>query len=257
MLDRCPDILIFIDMENLFKKISLVPSVISTNTFLLESDDPVPALAYTFNQTGGRGRESRKWVDFGGKNLALSVSFIPAEREVPLWRVAVLSIPAAEYLSSLGVPDVWIKWPNDVYSADRKISGVLAESVVSGGKISKMVAGIGINVNLSADDLSLIGSRAESVYHATGQLQEMERFTREYIARLSLTMKRSEDLSWVKDRWCELSRMIGREFLWESPGGIIQGRAVSLNDDGTLELETSAGIVRAASGDISLKMPKL
>jgi BirA family transcriptional regulator, biotin operon repressor / biotin---[acetyl-CoA-carboxylase] ligase len=241
-------------MNIIFSSITHLDSVNSTNVYLMESDIPAPAVAYTFNQTAGRGRENRRWLDFSGKNLAISVSFEPAEKEIPLWRVAVLSIPAAEYLISLGVPDIWIKWPNDIYSADKKIAGALADSVFSDGKITRIVAGIGINVNLSADDLLAIDKKAESVYHASGILMDMERFTQEFIARLSLSLKNSSDLAWIKERWCDLSRMIGREFLWESPQGIVPGRALALNDDGTLVLETSSGTVTVAAGDIRIKM---
>ena len=44
-------------------------------------------------------------------------------------------------------PDIRIKWPNDIYWRDRKISGTLIETSLAHGEISRFVYGIGLNVN--------------------------------------------------------------------------------------------------------------
>ena len=240
-------------MLNVFSSIDQLESVNSTNTYLLEKNIPGTALAFTFHQTGGRGRENRVWKDFAGKNLALSVSFTYSEKEIPLWRIATLSIPLAEYLIELGVPDVWIKWPNDIYTSDKKIAGVLAESVFSSGRITRIVAGIGININITTDELTSIDKKASSVFIETGREQNIKSFTEQYIKRLALTITRSSSPTYIRERWCDLSHMIGKEFLWESPHGVVQGKAVALNEDGTLVLETVHGSETVTAGDITLK----
>ena len=43
--------------------------------------------------------------------------------------------------------DITLKWPNDVYWKDRKISGTLIETTISAGHIKDCIFGIGLNVN--------------------------------------------------------------------------------------------------------------
>src|SRR4051812_28356223 len=80
-------------------------------------------------QTAGRGRHGRVWISEAESGLYLSVVLRP-KVEARLMTLITLMAGVAVYdaLEGLSIePD--IKWPNDVLVADRKISGILAETI--------------------------------------------------------------------------------------------------------------------------------
>ena len=105
-------------------------------------------------QTAGRGQRGNKWLTRPGENITLSMYVRPGEDGIPLVKAgdafrltACTALAVASYVSSKGVR-CSIKWPNDIYSSDRKISGMLIESTVSpDGLISDSILGIGVNIN--------------------------------------------------------------------------------------------------------------
>jgi BirA family biotin operon repressor/biotin-[acetyl-CoA-carboxylase] ligase len=116
---------------------------------LLGEDDPEGATVVTDHQTEGRGRLGRTWEDVPGRALLLSVLLRP-EAPMPLW--PELSLVTGEAVAAAlrietGI-DASLRHPNDVVVAGRKLVGVLPEA--SSGRV---VLGIGVNVNQSADEL--------------------------------------------------------------------------------------------------------
>ena len=125
----------------------------STNLYLkqmaLKRDLPDYTVVTTEKQLNGRGQMGTNWVSEYGKNLTFSVlkkfSNFEASKQVLL----NCSIPLAifEVLQQLSVPNLKIKWPNDILSGNQKICGILIETVFRGNQISHAVIGIGLNVN--------------------------------------------------------------------------------------------------------------
>jgi BirA family biotin operon repressor/biotin-[acetyl-CoA-carboxylase] ligase len=116
---------------------------------LLGDDDPEGATVATDHQTSGRGRLGRTWEDEPGRSILVSVLLRP-EAPMPLW--PELSLVAGEAVASAlrtetGV-DATLRHPNDVVVAGRKLVGVLPEA-----RTGRVVLGIGVNVNQSADEL--------------------------------------------------------------------------------------------------------
>ena len=102
---------------------------------------------YTDFQTAGRGAGSNKWHSSRGLNILTSIYFetglAAADQFVfNLWFATSTRRFLAKY-----VPEVLIKWPNDMYIHDRKLAGDLTEHSVSGNCLDCTVAGIGIDVN--------------------------------------------------------------------------------------------------------------
>ena len=100
------------------------------------------------NQTNGRGRRGRTWESFPGQAVYLSVLLRPGwpASEVS-WLGVLGGVAAADALHELGIPDMSIKWPNDILVKGRKIGGVLVEPRVGEGKLDFAVLGMGINVH--------------------------------------------------------------------------------------------------------------
>lgn len=106
-------------------------------------------ICITDNQLKGRGQYDRGWESEPGKNLTFTLIFLPGRGE----RFHILTLACAlslvECLKNLTGSDecACIKWPNDVLLNDRKVAGLLTESIFTGDKVNRLLIGIGINVN--------------------------------------------------------------------------------------------------------------
>lgn len=102
----------------------------------------------TREQTAGRGQRGNSWEAEPGKNITMSLMLHP-EGLHPARQFVIsqaVSLAIVEMLDSY-VPDVSIKWPNDIYVGDRKICGILIENAITGSSITRCIVGIGLNVN--------------------------------------------------------------------------------------------------------------
>ena len=124
----------------------------STNSFLREMIDKEIVADYTVvvadYQTHGRGQMGTTWESDSGKNLMfslfkdLSVHVV----EFPFYISMAISLAIIKALQGFNIPDLSIKWPNDILSANKKICGILIENVIK-NRLNSTVIGVGINVN--------------------------------------------------------------------------------------------------------------
>lgn len=99
-------------------------------------------------QTDGHGRLGRTWHGGCGENLLFSVLIKDktlTENFSSLSLCTAVSI--LKTLNEFGFDNACIKWPNDVYADNKKICGILLESVADEGKITSIIVGVGLNVN--------------------------------------------------------------------------------------------------------------
>ena len=121
----------------------------STNTYLKENYRIYKNLSFVDAsfQNEGRGRLGRKWV--ASKDEALMFSVLIKDKKL-LQNAPILSLVAGsavfKFLQQIGLENVSIKWPNDIYVSGKKVCGILLESV-SHEKIDAVIIGIGLNVN--------------------------------------------------------------------------------------------------------------
>jgi len=116
---------------------------------LLHEDDPEGAVAVAEEQTEGRGRLGRSWHAPAGTSVLVSVLLRPQLEPARLPELSLVAGGAvAEAIARVTGIEPTIKFPNDVLIGGRKVAGILAES--SEGRV---VLGIGVNVNQTADEL--------------------------------------------------------------------------------------------------------
>lgn len=100
------------------------------------------------SQTEGRGQGEHRWHSAPGKNLTFSI--LVKEPDLPASDQAEISRWTAETIVHLlerhGI-DAWIKPPNDVWTGDKKICGILIEHSLRANRINRSILGIGLNVN--------------------------------------------------------------------------------------------------------------
>lgn len=122
----------------------------STNSLLKSAMGNIEPMTMLLarSQTAGRGQRGNSWEAEPGKNLTLSFYFNPktvkpAEQFVVSEAVALAVV---DFLRLKGI-EAMIKWPNDIYTGNRKICGILIENAVMGDKLAWSIAGVGLNVN--------------------------------------------------------------------------------------------------------------
>lgn len=135
-------------------------------------------------QSAGRGRFTRSWVDVGAENIYMSIVLKPSDtiQEVYANLTQYLSVCLCQELELLGLSPK-IKWPNDVLLNNKKVCGILAESVIKGGKLKGIVLGIGVNLNASAQKLSEIDIPATSVNLEIGYSIDKIQFMQNLLTR--------------------------------------------------------------------------
>ncbi len=134
-------------------KIIKLDAINSTNSFLKDlihnSTLEEFTVVVTDQQTSGRGQIDNSWESEPYKNLTISI-FTPLKKvliEHQAFLSFAVSIAIHEVLASLSIPDLWIKWPNDILSDNQKICGILIETTFSQYLIKNTIIGIGLNVN--------------------------------------------------------------------------------------------------------------
>lgn len=144
-------------------------------------------LVYTDHQTQGRGQMGANWTSEKAKNIACSLykEFKGVSINQQFIISMIVSLSIVEALEDIKVPNIAVKWPNDIYSGSKKIVGILIETTMSGREISSAIIGIGINVNqTNFDDLP----QANSLINILGKPTDrtyllhliLEKFTKWY-----------------------------------------------------------------------------
>jgi len=110
----------------------------------------------TEHQTAGRGQRGHAWSSPAGENLLFSVVlepvFLATNEQFLLSQTVALAL--TDLFGAYGI-DTRIKWTNDIYAGDRKLVGILIEHALSGDRLARTIAGIGINVNQQTFDPAL------------------------------------------------------------------------------------------------------
>ncbi|MBC2839097.1 biotin--[acetyl-CoA-carboxylase] ligase [Robiginitalea sp. SC105] len=125
----------------------------STNAHLKrlmqERDLPDGTLVAAAVQTRGRGQPGAGWISERDKNLTFSLlklfQALPAREHFRLNMCVSLAI--AQVLDALEIPEITVKWPNDILSGRFKVCGILIENSLQGDRIAHSIIGIGLNVN--------------------------------------------------------------------------------------------------------------
>lgn len=227
-------------------------TVISTND---EARDAAPAGAAegaTFiaeAQTGGRGRQGRRWHSPAGQSLLFSIILRPAlpPRDFPLL-TAIAGLAVAQASAALTGCKALTKWPNDVVIEGRKFVGILTEARVP----DFAVIGIGVNVSQQPDDFPP-ELRAKATSLAIQSVApSREALLAETLNRLDalydmLLSGRYDDLLTLR-RQREVT--LGHRVLADLAGRQVTGTALDLTEDGGLVIRTADGDETIQSGEI-------
>ncbi len=223
------------------KNLIFLPSCHSTNDIaneIIQNKEFIDGtVIITDHQTAGRGQRGNVWESKLGQNLLMSVilktEFISLEKSFDL-SVAV-AVSVLEALQSLKVPNVSIKWPNDLYINQKKIGGVLIENGIIGQKMSHSIIGIGINIgqqkfkNPRASSL-LIESKKEGICRDN----LVERLCESLESNLQLL--KDNNFAQIHKKYIENLFGKGQTRAFKSAEGIFEGEIIGITNQGHLKI---------------------
>lgn len=128
----------------------------STNTYLKKMRKTEEVKDFTVvtasAQLKGKGQLGAKWESEAGKNLTFSIlkKFDNLSLKDRFMVNICISLAISDCLKQYSVPDVHIKWPNDILSGTSKICGILIENMLLSEQIRSSIIGVGLNVNQTA-----------------------------------------------------------------------------------------------------------
>jgi BirA family biotin operon repressor/biotin-[acetyl-CoA-carboxylase] ligase len=169
-------------------KIIKLSAIDSTNSFLKELATNSVLENFTTvatdRQITGRGQQGSNWESEPFKNLIFSVfvSFDSFRISNSKCLNFAVSLAIFEVLMEENIPDISIKWPNDILSGKNKICGILIENRLKGKEISSTIIGIGLNVNQTIFSSAL--QKASSLKLRTNQTFDLDVLLKKIISKL-------------------------------------------------------------------------
>ncbi|AEG43774.1 biotin--[acetyl-CoA-carboxylase] ligase [Isoptericola variabilis] len=239
----------------------------STSTALVERTRAEPGLAapgalVAEHQVAGRGRAGRTWETPARAALTVSVLLRPHVPAAALgWVPLVAGLAAARAADEAGV-EARLKWPNDVLvpaapdveglGPYRKVAGVLAEVVPGGG----VVVGVGLNVAQTVDELPVPTATSLALAGAThldrgALLVSLVRELTSAVGRLEEAGGDARAAGLARE-YADRSATLGTRVRAElaGAGGVLEGVAARVADDGALVVETADGERVVTAGDV-------
>jgi BirA family biotin operon repressor/biotin-[acetyl-CoA-carboxylase] ligase len=249
----------YLQPENSIQPLIHFASISSTNDYAksiaLESEEGTIVIAD--EQTKGRGRRGRNWHSPANQNIYLSVILKP---DLPIHRVPMFTQMAAaavwEALSP-DLPGLSIKWPNDLLFEGRKICGILTEMSGEMHALHYLVIGIGINVNTTQEDFPEdLQSIASSLRIETGEPRSRQQLAAHVIERLTYHYKqviKTGSFETILDICRDHSSLLGETINIHTRDSVEPARAIQIDSDGRLVVETSSGVQHLSSGEVSIR----
>ena len=206
-------------------------------------------------QTSGRGRQQRVWVSPLDAGLYFSIILRP-RLELSAWPLITLmaALAVRDALFEACAIDVDIKWPNDIYAAERKLCGILAETIeTETGRAC--IVGIGLNLKERAfpAELQDIATSIESLTSAAPDTEELLRaLVRALKRRYEMLQAEGGQHAILRD-WSTFSSYAeGRRVRVSLCDEMIEGITRGLECDGALRVETDAGEIKTVrAGDVT------
>lgn len=206
-------------------------------------------------QASGKGRLGRRWLSPSGVNLYTSIILRPPipPRDAP--HLTFLSaVAVVRAISDVCGLSARVKWPNDILLQGRKVAGLLNELSAETDAIHAVVLGIGLNINMAADQfppdlrypatsLAIAGqqtfSRIDLACALYRQLDEL------YLAYLR------DGFTPIRLAWEANCDLVGQKVRVDCGKQQLTGNVTGIDADGALLLKAANGqIERILAGDV-------
>lgn len=249
------------DNIQFLNKIRLIifESLPSTNRYLMENFSQAsfscPIVCIAEEQTAGQGTHGKRWSSPPNSHIYVSLHW---SFPVPLARLNGLSfwvgIALAHLLKELDIPEIGLKWPNDVWVQGKKIAGILIEVARHQAESTTVVIGIGLNVNRPTDPPQIdqpwicLEDIKQSPLDRSLVLAQL-------LNQLIPRLERFPDTAFetIRKEWQSWDLLYGKPLELrgvQTYSGIARG----IDEQGKLLLETPNGLLTFSSGEVKIQL---
>lgn len=196
-------------------------------------------------QTNGRGRRGNKWQN-GCGNLYFSYNLKIEPKDLSKI-VCLIGLSLAKTIKKLA-PHLQtnIKWPNDVFVENKKISGILLENI----KEHDWVIGIGVNITTSPQ-IENKNYKATSLAEVSIKLDRIK-FMRYYLENFTKDLEQYEQEGFIniKKEWLDYALNYKKEITIKTETDIKTGIFYDIDDNGYLILKNKEKEEKIIAGDL-------
>ena len=247
-------------LSNEFKSkvfLEVFDTISSTNDYLLRKEknkNKDIKICIAEEQTKGRGRRGKSWISPKFKNIYFSLNSYLKKEDLSGLSIAV-ALSVSQVLTKINVMSL-IKWPNDLLVGNKKICGILIETAKE-AELTKVVIGIGINVNMEYSEL--IDQEWTSIKLEKKQSVDRNSIITEMINQLCITLNKfeQEEFDYFINKFTSLDLLKDKQFtLKDKPNETFIGKGI--DNKGLLIAQNlkDQRIVKFSSGEVSLKLKK-
>lgn len=221
---------------------------VTSTSFYLRSLSNIKPLedgctVYADFQTAGRGQKGNSWESARGQNLMFSTILYPMglKADGPFIVSQVISLAIKEVLERY-TTDISIKWPNDIYWKEKKITGILIENDLMGDEVNKIIIGVGINLN--QDSFVSNAPNPISLRQITGNSYNVRTILEQVLERMLFYYEKLQSPETIKVQYKQsLFRKDGFH-LFADVNATFLAKIYDIEDSGLLVLKQESGEIR-------------
>ncbi|WP_443808789.1 biotin--[acetyl-CoA-carboxylase] ligase [Dialister hominis] len=207
-------------------------------------------------QITGHGRLARGFYSPFAKGIWFSLILRPKFFPMEASKCTLLAaVGVCRGIRRMGLADAGIKWPNDILVHGKKLVGILTLMSASMEKIDYIIMGIGINTGIKKNEFP-----EDFCEGATSFLNEGINVSRKDLLAAILgelekeySIAQNEGFDKVLDDWRALSVTLGQEVRVIFGDDSYTGKAVDIDRDGCLLVNTGSEVKRVIAGDVSIR----
>jgi len=243
--------------------------VASTNDWAIDhcrGGGAAPFACFARSQTQGRGRRGKSWLMMPDASIAMSLCWVFDSAVDANLLPLTIAMSIVRTLESAGLDRVAIKWPNDVFAADRKIAGILIDAIPRKQKHQKAyIIGVGVNYDMSGMEQELSGIPYTDICRETGtddrpgDCPEMQTLAQQLLGNIMADCQRyatssQQALASFRDDYdyCHMKQLEIRL----DDGRCLSGESHGVNDKAELCVKVDDEIIHINSAEVSIRVQR-
>lgn len=244
------------------RRIEILKSVDSTNKYLHEQTDADYSKTVVFaeRQTSGRGRRGKAWVSPFAANIYMSILWDFEQGAQALEGLSLgVGVAVRRALVELGIGNVGLKWPNDIYIGDKKLGGILLEMIGDPAGQCSVIVGVGINVAMPSKNTVDIDQPWTDLNSESAMPVSRNKLAANLTDHIFQLLDSFEVIGFghYRDEWQDADAFKGRQGTIQTPRDAISGTIVGVDNRGAVQLRLPNGEVQSfIGGELSLRLAK-